>query len=257
MPHKVQIVIDGKTVDLPTLEAKLGPDVVDVRGLINEGIYTFDPGFLSTASCDSKVSFIDGANGVLVYRGYPIEQLAEKSNHLEVCYLLLHGELPTQAEYEAFTASIKEHQAVDKKFQQIFNGFETGAHPMAMVGAAVSGLAALYNEETDITSEESRILTAHRLIAKIPTIAAMAYRHGKGKDFIDPDPNLSYAGNFLNMCFGDETNVSDMLAEAMDKIRILHADHGQNASTSTVRMAGSTDCNPYAAISAGISFIQP
>ncbi len=253
MPQKVQIMIDGKSVDLETLEATEGTNVVDVRGLVNEGIFTYDPGFMSTASCDSRITYIDGANGVLTYRGYPIEQLAENSNHLEVSYLLLNGELPSRSEYESFTASIIEHQTIDKKFQKIFDGFETGAHPMSMVGAAVSGLASLYHEETDITKEEDRILTAHRLIAKIPTLAAMAFRHGKGKPFIDPDPNLSYAGNFLNMCFGDEENISDTLADAMDKIFILHADHEQNASTSTVRMAGSTDCNPYAAISAGVS----
>lgn len=253
MPQKVQITIDGKEVGLETLEASEGTNVVDVRGLINEGIFTYDPGFMSTASCDSTITYIDGANGILSYRGYPIDQLAQQSNHLEASWLLLNGELPTQSQYEEFTASITKHQGIDKQFQKIFDGFAPGAHPMSMVGAAVSGLASLYHEETDITKSQDRVLTAHRLIAKIPTIAAMAYRHGKGKSFIEPDPNLSYAGNFLNMCFGDEANVSDTLAEAMDRIFLLHADHEQNASTSTVRMAGSTDCNPYAAISAGVS----
>jgi citrate synthase len=253
MAEKVQISIDGKSVDLPTMEATEGSNVVDVRGLIAEGIYTYDPGFLSTASCDSTITYIDGGAGVLMYRGYPIEQLASSSNHLEVCHLLLHGELPNQAQYAELVSSIQRNQDLDEKYQQLFNGFIQGAHPMAMVGAAVSGLAALYHEDTDITSADDRIKTAHRLIAKIPTIAAMAYRHGAGKPFIKPDPSLGYAENFMNMCFGDEGKISPTITKAMDRIFILHADHEQNASTSTVRMAGSTDCNPYAAISAGIS----
>ncbi len=254
MPQKVQITIDGKTVELATMEATEGTNVVDVRGLISEGIFTYDPGFLSTASCDSTITYIDGDKGILLYRGYPIEQLAEQSNHLEVADLLLNGELPDAATAAAFVDSIKSNQEIDKQFQQIFNGFARGAHPMSMVGAAVSGLASLYHEDTDITNHDDRVLTAHRLIAKIPTIAAMAYRHGKGLPFIAPDASLSYAENFLHMCFGDDPRrVTPTLAEAMDRIFILHADHEQNASTSTVRMAGSTDCNPYAAISAGIS----
>ena len=253
MAEKVQVSIDGRTVDLPTLEASEGSNVVDVRGLIAEGIYTYDPGFLSTASCDSEITYIDGAAGILMYRGYPIEQLAEHSNHLEVSHLLLNGELPSSAEYDNMVKTINANQDVDEKYQQLFTGFKQGAHPMAMVGAAVSGLAALYHEDTDITVHEDRVTTAHRLIAKIPTIAAMAFRHGAGKSFIAPDPSLGYAENFLNMCFGDEREISPTIAKAMDRIFILHADHEQNASTSTVRMAGSTDCNPYAAIAAGIS----
>ncbi len=253
MPQKVQITIDGKSTDLETLVASEGTNVIDVGKLLNEGMYTYDPGFMSTASCDSRITYIDGANGILMYRGYPIEQLAEQSNHLEVAYLLFNGELPSKQQYEDFVAAIIDNQAVDKKFQQIFNGFTTGAHPMSMVGAAVAGLASLYHEGTDIANADDRALTAVRLIAQIPTIAAMAYRHGKGKSFIEPDPGLSYAANFLNMCFGDERNISDTLADAMDRIFILHADHEQNASTSTVRMAGSTECNPFAAISAGVS----
>ncbi|MEX0941320.1 MAG: citrate synthase [Pseudomonadales bacterium] len=251
MTQKVQITIDGKSSDLPTMEASEGNNVIDVRGLISEGMFTYDPGFLSTASCDSKITYIDGDYGILLYRGYPIEQLAELSNHLEASYLLLNGELPSHSEYDAFEASIKQHQPIDRKFQQIFNGFTKGAHPMAMVGAAVSGLASLHHEKTDIANFDDRITTAHRLIAKIPTIAAMAFRHGRGEKFIEPDPGLSYAENFLHMCFGDA--VSSTLTSAMDRIFLLHADHEQNASTSTVRMAGSTECNPYAAISAGVS----
>ncbi|MBD3649253.1 MAG: citrate synthase [Pseudomonadales bacterium] len=256
MTQKVQITIDGKTVDLPVLEATEGRNVVDVRELISEGIFTFDPGFLSTAACESRVTYIDGDNGILIYRGYPIEQLAENSNHLETSYLLLNGELPTKSQYDDFVSSIQEKQPVEKQFQKIFDGFAKNAHPMSMTGAAVAGLASLYYDETDITDAENRMEAAHRVIAKIPTIAGMVYKHGKGEDFIEPDPDLSYAENFLNMCFGKkgkDPDISPTLAEAMDRIFILHADHEQNASTSTVRLAGSTDCNPYAAISAGVA----
>ena len=255
MTEKVSITIDGKTTELPVLKASEGRSVVDVRGLIAEGIFTFDPGFLSTASCDSKVTYIDGDAGILLYRGYPIEQLANQSNHLEVCYLLLNDELPSQSQYDSFESSIKSQQTVDSNFQNIFNGFTQGAHPMSMVSAAVAGLASLFHEETDITNADDRMQTAHRLIAKIPTLAAMAYKHGRGEAFVEPNDDLTYAENFLNMCFGtagEDPNVSPTIAKAMDRIFLLHADHEQNASTSTVRIAGSTDCNPYAAISAGI-----
>ena len=255
MTQKVSITIDGNTTELPVLPAQEGNNVVDVRGLISQGIFTYDPGFLSTASCDSKVTYIDGDAGILMYRGYPIEQLAQKSNHLEVCYLLLNGELPNTSEYDSFKASIISHQSIDSNFQNIFNGFTKGAHPMSMVSSAIAGLASLYHEETDITNADDRMLTAHRLIAKIPTLAAMAFKHGKGEQFIEPNPDLPYAENFLHMCFGEagkDSNISPTIANAMDRIFILHADHEQNASTSTVRMAGSTDCNPYAAISAGV-----
>jgi citrate synthase len=255
MTEKVSITIDGKTTELPVLKASEGRSVVDVRGLIAEGIFTFDPGFLSTASCDSKVTYIDGDAGILLYRGYPIEQLANQSHHLEVCYLLLNDELPSQSQYDSFESSIKAQQTVDSNFQNIFNGFTQGAHPMSMVSAAVAGLASLFHEETDITNADDRMQTAHRLIAKIPTLAAMAYKHGRGEAFVEPNDDLTYAENFLNMCFGtagEDPNVSPTIAKAMDRIFLLHADHEQNASTSTVRMAGSTDCNPYAAISAGI-----
>ncbi|MBV1879704.1 MAG: citrate synthase [Pseudomonadales bacterium] len=256
MAQQISITIDGKTIQLPVLEASEGNNVVDVRSLIAEGVYTYDPGFLSTSACDSAVTYIDGDAGVLMYRGYPIDQLAKQSNHLEVCYLLLNRELPNQAQYDNFAASIKSHQTIDQQFRQIFNGFTQGAHPMSMIGSAIAGLASLYHEETDITNAEHRILTAHRLIAKIPTLAAMAFKHGKGEAFVEPDASLSYAENFLNMCFGtagQPSSVSPTIAKAMDRIFLLHADHEQNASTSTVRMAGSTDCNPYAAISAGVS----
>jgi len=256
MTQKVEITIDGKTIDLTVMEATEGTNVVDVRGLIAEGIFTYDPGFLSTASCDSTITYIDGDAGILLYRGYPIEQLADQSSHMEVCYLLLNGELPSKSQLAAFDASVKDKQAIDKQFQQIFNGFRQGAHPMSMVGAAIAGLASLYHEETDITNADDRMTTAHRLIAMIPTLAAMAYKHGRGESFVEPDAKLGYAENFMNMCFGETgkpSTISPTIAAAMNKIFILHADHEQNASTSTVRMAGSTDCNPYAAISAGVS----
>lgn len=256
MPQKVQITIDGKTVDMPVLEASEGLNVVDVRGLIKEGMFTFDPGFLSTASCESKITYIDGEAGFLIYRGYPIEQLAENSSHLEVCYLLLHGELPTHTELDQFVTGIKERMPLDEHFKHIFDGFTANSHPMSMVGAAVAGLASLFHEKLDIADPDYRREAAMQLIAKIPTIAAMAYKKSIGEDFIEPDPELDYASNFLHMCFGkagEAPAVSRTLADALDRIFILHADHEQNASTSTVRMAGSTECNPFAAISAGIA----
>lgn len=254
MAQKVEIVIDGKSVDMPVLEAAEGLNVIDVRGLIKEGMFTFDPGFLSTASCDSKVTYIDGDNGILLYRGYPIEQLAENSSHLEVCYLLLNGELPTQAQLDEFVSDINERMPLDDHFKHIFDGFTESSHPMSMVCAAIAGLASLHHEQLDISDPAYRKEAALQLIAKIPTISAMAYKKSIGEDFIEPDPNLNYAENFLHMCFGkkgEAPNISPTLSKALDKIFILHADHEQNASTSTVRMAGSTECNPFAAIAAG------
>lgn len=256
MPQKVEIVIDGKSVEMPVLEASEGLNVIDVRDLIKEGMFTFDPGFLSTASCESKITYIDGDAGFLIYRGYPIDQLAENSSHLEVCYLLLNGELPTQTEFDDFVQGIKDRMKLDDLFKHIFDGFTANSHPMSMVGAAVAGLASLYHDQLDIADPGYRREAAMQLIAKIPTIAAMAYKKSIGEDFVDPDPNLDYAENFLHMCFGkngEAPNVSPTLAAALDRIFILHADHEQNASTSTVRMAGSTECNPFAAISAGIA----
>ena len=254
MPQKVEIVIDGKSVELPVLEASEGLNVVDVRDLIREGLFTYDPGFLSTASCDSRVTYIDGDEGVLTYRGYPIEQLAEKSNHLEVCYLLFNGELPTRAQLDEFTREIHDRMPIDNHFQHIFDGFSKDSHPMSMTCAAVAGLASLYHDDLDINDPAYRREAAMNLIAKIPTLAAMAYRKSIGEEFINPNPRLNYTENFLHMCFGnkgEKPDVSPTLASAMDRILILHADHEQNASTSTVRMAGSTECNPYAAIAAG------
>ncbi len=254
MTQKVSIVIDGKSIELPVLESTEGLNVVDVRGLINEGVFTYDPGFLSTASCDSKVTYIDGDKGILLYRGYPIEQLAEYSSHLEVSYLLLHGELPNTQELRAFESSISENMKLDDHFKKIFDGFTSRSHPMAMVCAAIAGLAASHHEDLNISDPEYRLNAATQLIAKIPTITAMAYRKSVEKQFVEPNADLSYAENFLHMCFGEpesEPKVSKTLSTALDKIFILHADHEQNASTSTVRMAGSTECNPFAAIAAG------
>lgn len=254
MTQKVEVVIDGKAVAMPVLEAAEGLNVIDVRGLIKEGMFTYDPGFLSTASCDSKVTYIDGDNGILLYRGYPIEQLAENSSHLEVCYLLLNGELPTRAQLDEFVSDINQRMPLDDHFKRIFDGFTESSHPMSMVCAAIAGLASLHHEELDISSADYRKEAALQLIAKIPTISAMAYKKSIGEAFIDPDPNLNYAENFLHMCFGkkgEAPNISPTLSKALDKIFILHADHEQNASTSTVRMAGSTECNPFAAIAAG------
>ena len=199
MPQKVEITIDGKSVELPVLEASEGLNVVDVRGLIKEGVFTFDPGFLSTASCESKITFIDGDAGFLIYRGYPIEQLAENSSHLEVCYLLLNGELPTENELEDFVIGIKDRMPLDDHFKQIFSGFTANSHPMSMVGAAVAGLASLFHDQLDISDHAYRREAAMQLIAKIPTISAMAYKKSIGEDFIEPDPRLDYASNFLRM----------------------------------------------------------
>jgi citrate synthase len=256
MPEKVQITINNKTAELPVLEATEGANVVDVRGLIAEGIYTYDPGFLSTAACDSQVTYIDGDAGILLYRGYPIEQLAEDSTHLEVCYLLLNGELPSAAELASFEGEIKSRQAVEGRFPKIFDAFEPTAHPMSIICAATAGLASLYHDGSDIMNEADRKDAALNLIAKMPTLAAMTYKHMLGEAFVAPDPDLGYAENFLHMCFGkrgEAPNVSPIVTRAMDRIFLLHADHEQNASTSTVRLAGSTDTDPYAAIAAGIA----
>lgn len=256
MTQKVSFTIDGKTIELPVLEASEGSNVVDVRQLISQGIYTYDPGFLSTAACDSRITYIDGDKGILMYRGYPIEQLAEKSSHMEVCSLLLNAELPTASELSKFENEIKSRMAIEDHFKHLFDGFTTKSHPMSMLTASIAGLASLYHDGMDIYDSAQRREAAMQLIAKIPTLAAMTYRKSIGEKFIEPIPELSYAENFLNMCFGrpgKKSKVSPTLAGAMDKIFILHADHEQNASTSTVRLAGSTEANPYAAIAAGVA----
>jgi len=246
----------GDAIELPVYEAAEGPDVIDVGKLTSQGYFTYDPGFVSTASCDSEITFIDGNQGILLHRGYPIEQLAEKSDHLELCYLLLNGELPSAAEKEDFVSTIKSHTAVHESLQKIVQGFSADAHPMAVMCSLVGALAALYHDALDIDNAEHRKITAHRLIAKIPTIAATCYRHSQGQPFIHPRDELNYAENFLHMMFAksdDDVEISPTIATAMDRIFLLHADHEQNASTSTVRLAGSTGANPYASIAAGIA----
>ena len=255
---KAQLTLDGRDnpIELPIYEGSTGPDVIDVRSLVSEGIFTYDPGFVSTAACDSDITFIDGNKGILLHRGYPIEQLAEKSNFLEVCYLLLNGELPNPSELASFKEEIRYHTMVDEQIHEFFKGFPRTAHPMAMLCAVVGGLSAFYHDDLDIDKKDHRIQAAIRLIAKMPTLAAMCYKHGIGQPFIYPQNKMSLAENFVNMLFGtpcEETEVSPVIAKAMDTLFLLHADHEQNASTSTVRLAGSTGSNPYACLASGIA----
>ncbi|MFT5420349.1 MAG: citrate synthase [Candidatus Endobugula sp.] len=254
--RKAQLTIDGKVIDLPILTGTTGPDVIDVRALVAQGYFTFDPGFMSTASCESAITYIDGEKGVLLHRGYPIEQLAEHSDFLETCYLLLNGELPNAIEKESFRNDITMHTMVNEAMARLFRGYHHDAHPMAMMCGAVGALSAFYHDSLDITNAEHRKISAMLLIAKIPTLAAMCYKHHIGQPFMYPNNQLSFAENFLYMMFGtpcDEPNVNPVLARAMDKIFLLHADHEQNASTSTVRLAGSSGANPFACIASGIT----
>jgi citrate synthase len=247
----------GKTFQLPVLKGTTGPDVVDIRKLYGEsGYFTFDPGFTSTGACESKITYIDGDAGVLLHRGYPIEQLAEKSDFMEVCYLLLHGELPTAPEKVEFEKNITYHTMVHEQLAAFYRGFRRDAHPMAIMCGVVGALSAFYHDSTDIEDPQQRMIASHRLIAKMPTIAAMAYKYSIGQPFMYPKNELSYAENFLYMTFGvpcEPWKPNPILSKAMDKIFILHADHEQNASTSTVRTAGSSGANPFACIAAGIA----
>jgi citrate synthase len=252
---KAQLIIDGKTIELDILAGTLGPDVIDIMSLFKDGYFTYDSGFNSTAACESKITFIDGDKGILLYRGYPIEQLASQSNFLEVCYLLLNGELPNKSNYDKFCQDINQHTMVHEQIRNFFNGFRRDAHPMAIMVGVVGALSAFYHDTLDIQNPEHRAISALRLIAKMPTIAAMCYKYSIGQPFMPPRNHLSYAENFLHMMFGtpcEETEIDPILTRAVDRIFILHADHEQNASTSTVRMAGSTGANPFACISAGI-----
>jgi citrate synthase len=246
-----------KSLQLPVLKGTVGPDVIDVRKLYAESdAFTFDPGFTSTASCQSALTFIDGDAGVLLHRGYPIDELADNSNFLEVCYLLLNGELPTAAEYTQFERNITLHTMLHDQFDRFFQGYRRDAHPMAILTGTVGALSAFYHDSLDTSDERQRMISAHRLIAKIPTIAARAYKYSIGQPFVSPRNDLDYAENFLRMCFAvpaEDWVPNPVLSKAMDKIFILHADHEQNASTSTVRMAGSTGVNPFACIAAGIA----
>ena len=257
MTEKATLTIDGKSYDLPIMKGTTGPDVIDVRKLYADtDRFTFDPGFTSTASCESKITFIDGDAGILLHRGYPIEQLAEKSSFLEVCYLLLHGELPTAAEFETFDHNITYHTMLHAQFDRFFEGFRRDAHPMAVMTGAVGALSAFYKDSIDVDDPAQRQISAHRLIAKMPTIAARAFKYTVGQPFISPRNNLSYAENFLRMCFAvpaEDWVSNPILTRAMDRIFILHADHEQNASTSTVRLAGSSGAHPFACIAAGIA----
>ncbi|HNJ73463.1 MAG TPA: citrate synthase [Pseudomonadales bacterium] len=254
---KATLTIPGMApIELPIYSGTLGADVVDVRDLTNRGLFTYDPGFVSTASCESKITYIDGEQGVLLHRGYPIEQLAEQSDYLETCYLLLKGELPNPQEKEAFVSTIKNHTMVHEQIRSFYNGFRRDAHPMAIMCGVVGALSAFYHDSTDINNPLHREIAANRLIAKMPTMAAMAYKYSVGQPFMYPQNSLSYAENFLHMTFGvpcEPVNINPVLAKAMDRIFILHADHEQNASTSTVRLAGSSGANPFACIAAGIA----
>jgi citrate synthase len=249
--------ITSKSVELPLLSGTIGPQVVDIRRLYSDlGHFTFDPGYTATGSCESKITYIDGDKGELYYRGYPIEQLAEKSDFTEVCYLLLYGELPTRDQKDSFVYAITHHTMVHEQLTRFFSGFRRDAHPMAVMCGVVGALSAFYHDSTDISDPRQRMVASHRLIAKMPTIAAMTFKYSLGQPFIFPKNALNYAENFLHMTFAvpcEEFKVSPVLAKAMDKIFILHADHEQNASTSTVRLAGSSGANPFACIAAGIA----
>ena len=252
-----QLTLGDKTISLPILKGTIGPDVIDVRKLYAEtDAFTYDPGFTSTAACESAITFIDGDKGVLLHRGYPIEQLAKQSTFLEVCYLLMNGELPNAAEFTAFEANITRHTMLHDQFDRFFQGFRRDAHPMAIMTASVGALSAFYHDSLDVNDPEHRRISMIRMIAKIPTIAARTYKYSIGQPFVSPRNELSYAENFLRMCFAvpaEEYVINPILARAMDRIFILHADHEQNASTSTVRLAGSTGANPFACIAAGIA----
>ena len=247
----------GKTNELKVRKGSVGPDVIDISTLYRDtGAFTYDPGFTSTASCESKITYIDGDEGVLLHRGYPIEQLAEHGDFLEVCYLLLYGELPTKAQKDDFDFRVTHHTMVHEQMSKFFTGFRRDAHPMAVMCGVVGALSAFYHDSIDIADPHQRMVASIRLIAKMPTIAAMAYKYYIGQPFMYPKNDLNYAANFLYMCFAvpcDEYKVNPVLARAMERIFILHADHEQNASTSTVRLAGSSGANPFACIAAGIA----
>ena len=255
--EKADLKLNGDLYNFDVHEGTIGPDVLDISKLYAQsGKFTYDPGFTSTANCKSTITYIDGEEGTLLYRGYPIDQLAEQGNYLETCYLLLNGELPNQGEYNKFEETINEYTLVNEQLNRFFTGFRPDAHPMAIMCGVVGALSAFYHDSLDINDPEQRRVACHRLIAKMPTLAAMAYKHSLGQPFMYPKNDLDYAANFLNMCFGlptEDKNVDSTLAKAMDKILILHADHEQNASTSTVRLAGSSGANPFACIASGIA----
>ena len=254
--HATLTLPTGKTIELPVYSGSIGPDVIDVAGLLKEGYFTHDPGFMSTSATESKITFIDGDKGVLLHRGYSIEDLAEHSDYLETCYLLWYGTLPNSDEKQQFVYNITRHTMLHESLAHFFDGFHHNAHPMAMMCGAVGALSAFYHDVMDIRSQRDREIAAHRLVAKMPTLAAMCFKHSIGQPFMYPRNDLGYAANFLYMMFGtpcEEYIVSPAVERAMDRIFLLHADHEQNASTSTVRLAGSTGANPFACVSAGIA----
>jgi citrate synthase len=257
MADTAKLDVPGKSLDYPVLSGSVGPQVIDIRKLYGQsGMFTYDPGFTSTASCESALTYIDGDEGVLLHRGYPIGQLAEQSSFMEVSYLLLNGELPSKDELDAFTYTISRHTMLHEQLAMFYRGFRRDAHPMAVMCGVVGALSAFYHDSTDITDPRQRMIASHRLIAKMPTIAAMAYKYTVGQPFMYPKNDLSYTGNFLRMTFGvpaEEYELVPAVEKAMDRIFILHADHEQNASTSTVRLAGSSGANPFACIAAGIA----
>lgn len=253
-----RLSVDGEDTafELPVYSGTEGQDVINVGSLTSKGYFTYDPGFVSTAACDSEITYIDGDNGILLHRGYPIEQLAEHSNYLELCYLLLNEELPSATQQAEFVDTIKHHTMVHEQLVHFFRGFRRDAHPMAIMCGVTGALSAFYHDSLDIDNADHRRITAHRLIAKMPTLAAMSYKYALGQPFVYPRNDLNYAENFLHMMFGtpcEDYEVNPVISKAMDRIFLLHADHEQNASTSTVRLAGSTGANPFACIAAGIA----
>src|SRR4028118_451567 len=254
---KASLGLGGKDFQYDVLPGTVGPEVIDIRKLYGQtGAFTFDPGFTSTASCESQITYIDGDEGILLHRGYPIDQLAEQSTFMEVAYLLLHGELPKKKELTEFTYTISRHTMLHEQLATFYRGFRRDAHPMAVMCGVVGALSAFYHDSTDITDPKQRMIASHRLLAKMPTIAAMAFKYSIGQPFMYPQNSLSYTGNFLRMTFGvpaEPYEVNPIAESAMRRIFILHADHEQNASTSTVRLAGSSGANPFACIAAGIA----
>ncbi|OBY36847.1 citrate (Si)-synthase [Providencia rettgeri] len=255
--NKAKLTTGSKgDIDLDILSPTIGQDVIDVRTLGSKGFFTYDPGFTSTASCESKITYIDGDQGILLHRGFPIDQLATEASYLEVCYILLYGEAPTQEQYDVFKNTVTRHTMIHEQITRMLNGFRRDSHPMAVLCGVTGALAAFYHDALDVNNPRHREITAYRLLSKMPTVAAMCYKYSIGQPFVYPRNDLSYAGNFLHMMFStpcEEYTVNPVLERAMDRILILHADHEQNASTSTVRTAGSSGANPFACIAAGIA----
>ena len=253
---KTKIIVDNKEIDLPLIIGTMGPPAIDIRTLSNEGLYTFDPGYLSTASCSSSITYVDGENGELLYRGYPIEQLSKKCDFLDVSYLLYNGELPSTAEKQIYQKTVNGHTLIHDQLNSVFRGFRRDAHPMAVMIGVVASMSAFYFDKMDVNNLEHRKISAERLLAKLPTIGAWSFTYSHGLPFVYPQNDLGYAGNFLNMMFSSPNKKyhnNPVLTQALERIPIVHADHEQNASTSTVRLVGSSGANPYAGIASGIA----